>query len=114
MKHSAWHVFFLALITLLGGVDGYMSAGSVASLIAGLIMGSLLLVSTVFLLQEKFSGWILGFLVTFLLLLTFAPEFQVEGNLYPAGLISAVSVWVLGALIVNKIWEWDEDHAPVH
>jgi len=113
VKDSAWQVFFLALITLLGGVDGYMSAGSVASLIGGGIFGLILLGSTVLLLQEKQSGWFLALISTFLLLLQFAPEFQVEGTIYPAGLMAAVSVWIIGALIVNRIWEMQQ-HSTSH
>lgn len=113
MKYSAWQVFFLALITLLGGIDGYMRAGSVASLIGGVVFGIILLGSTVLLLQEKQSGWFLALITTVVLLFQFAPEFQIEGNIYPAGLMATVSVWIIGALIVNRIWE-TQQHSPSH
>lgn len=111
MKYSALHVFFLGLISLLGGVDGFLSAGSVISLIAGGIIGIILLVSTVLMLQERDSGWYLGFFTTFVVLVKFASEFQYTGDLYPAGLLAAISVWVIGALIVNRI---ERHHSAAH
>lgn len=111
MKHSAWHAFFLGWILIIGGLHGYMNAGSLISLVAGILLGGILLTSTYMLLGGDKNGGYVAFVTTLFVLLKFAPEFQVSGDVYPAGLLSAVSVWVLGAFLVNWI---DEEHAPAH
>lgn len=103
MKHSAWHAFFLAWIVITGGVLGYTTAGSVISIVAGITLGGILLTSAYLLLNDEDTGWSLGFFTTVAILLLFAPEFQTTGDLFPAGLLATVSVWVLGAFIVNRI-----------
>lgn len=108
MRDSAWHAFFLGWLIFGGGVVGWQQAGSLPSLIAGFILGGALLTSTYLMLNDNENGWYLGLVTATLILFKFAPEFQVSGDVFPAGLMAAVSVWVLGAFIVNRIARFEQ------
>lgn len=90
------------LFTISGGIHGFMQ-GSTASLIAGGSLGSLLCAGGVGLSRDHGWGWWMSFLVTVALLAKFAPEFQKSGDVYPAGSMSAIGLWILGALIVDSL-----------
>lgn len=78
--------YAFGLITLVGGVQAFLSAGSKASLIAGGISGILLLVAGWLLQTGKvLPGLILGLIVTLGLAGRFLPKFLKEGGWWPAG-----------------------------
>jgi len=101
-KMEAAKIYFIVfgLLTIAGGVVGYVKAGSVASIIAGSITGVLLLVAA-FLLPEH-QGWGLGtaLIVSLLLLGYFVPKYFRTGSVMPAGLMSVLSVIGIIAAIV--------------
>lgn len=86
--------FVFGLITLAGGVQGFLSAGSKASLIAGGVSGVLLLLAGGLVQTGKvMPGLILGLIVTLGLAGRFLPKFLKEGGMWPAGVEG-----ILGAL----------------
>ena len=86
--------FVFGLITLVGGIQGFMSVGSKASLIAGGISGVLLLVAGWLVQTGKvMPGLILGLIVTLGLAGRFLPKFLKGGGMWPAGVEG-----ILGAL----------------
>jgi len=86
--------FIFGLITLGGGVQAFLTAGSKASLIAGGISGLLLLVAGWLVQSGKtMPGLILGLIVTLGLAGRFLPKFFKDGGWWPAG----VEGW-LGAI----------------
>jgi uncharacterized membrane protein (UPF0136 family) len=86
--------FVFGLITLVGGVQAFITAGSKASLIAGGISGLLLLVAGWLVQSGKtMPGLILGLIVTLGLAGRFLPKFFKDGGWWPAG----VEGW-LGAI----------------
>ncbi len=86
-----YYVIF-GILAAIGGIIGYVRAGSKASIIAGVISGILLCVAA-FLLRSHFSyGFVGGLIVSVLLALRFVPAFISKGGFMPAGLMSILSV----------------------
>lgn len=78
--------FLFGLITLIGGIQGFMTAGSRASLIAGGVAGVLLLVAGYLLMGTNVqAGLILGLVVCLALAGRFLPLFFKTRDLWPAG-----------------------------
>ena len=90
------------LLTIAGGVMGYVKAGSTASLIAGSISGALILLAAFLLLGNAVAGLALGGLVSLLLIGYFLPAFMRTGKIMPAGMMSILSI--LGVVIAIFAW----------
>lgn len=103
MRTAALQVGAYGAITLLGGLDGYLSKGSVPSLVAGTLLGVLLLAGARGLHRNEDWGWWLSALGVVLLVGRFAPAFTKTGQVYPHGLMAALGVWVLGVLLVDAV-----------
>lgn len=87
-------IYFIifGLLTIAGGIMGYVKAGSTASIIAGSVSGLLLLLAA-FLLPSYFAvGLALGGIVSLLLAGRFLPAFLKTGAFMPAGLMAILSV----------------------
>ena len=97
-------IYFIifGLLTIVGGVIGYLKAGSTASIIAGSISGIALLVAA-FLLPGQ-SGPRAGDrgLVSILLAGRFIPAFMQYRQVMPAGLMSILSV--IGVIVAIVAW----------
>ena len=80
------YYYLFGLITLVGGIQAFVTVKSKASLIAGGISGLLLLVAG-WLLQsgQVILGLIVGLIVNFGLAGRFLPKFFKEKNWWPAG-----------------------------
>lgn len=87
-------IYFIVfgLLTIVGGVMGYVKAGSTASIVAGSIAGILLLVAAFLLPGNLAAGLILAAVVSVALAGRFVPAFIKTGHLMPAGLMSILSV----------------------
>ncbi|MCB1114415.1 MAG: TMEM14 family protein [Chlamydiia bacterium] len=68
MSKKAIYTLIYALITLIGGAMGYIKAGSIPSLVASSISGTLLLIFTVASMRNKpwgtYAALTLGFMLT--------------------------------------------------
>jgi len=97
-------IYFIGfgLLTIAGGVMGYMKASSAISLIAGGISGGLLLVAAFLLPTHVAGGLILGGLVSLLLIGYFLPAFFRTGKIAPAGMMSILSI--LGVVFAILAW----------
>jgi uncharacterized membrane protein (UPF0136 family) len=97
-------IYFLifGLLTIAGGVMGFVKAGSTASLIAGSISGVLLLVAAFLLPSQGFAGLALGGIVSLLLIGYFLPKLLRTGAMMPAGMMSLLSV--LGIVFAVVAW----------
>jgi uncharacterized membrane protein (UPF0136 family) len=95
-------IYFIVfgILTIAGGVVGYLKAGSMASIIAGSVAGILLLVAAFLLPQNLVAGLALAMIVSLLLAVQFVPKFIQTGKAMPAGMMSVLSVIgiVLGIL----------------
>jgi uncharacterized membrane protein (UPF0136 family) len=97
-------IYFIifGLLTIVGGVMGYVKAGSTASLIAGSVSGILLLVAAFLLPNNLVIGLALAGLVSIALAGRFVPAFIKTGQVMPAGLMSALSV--IGVIVAIVAW----------
>jgi uncharacterized membrane protein (UPF0136 family) len=101
---GAAKIYFIVfgLLTIVGGVIGYVKAGSTASIIAGAISGIALLVAAFLLPGNLALGLIIAGLVSVLLAGRFIPAFMKTGNLMPAGLMAALSL--IGVIMAIVAW----------
>ncbi len=86
-------IYFLVfgLLTIAGGVLGYVKAGSTASIIAGSISGILLIVAALLLPTHAVVGLALGIVVSLLLAGKFLPGFFKSGKMMPDGMMAVLS-----------------------
>lgn len=97
-------IYFIifGLLTIAGGVMGYVKAGSVASIIAGSISGVLLLVAAFLLPQQIALALIIAAIVSVLLAGRFLPAFLKTGKMMPAGMMAILSV--IGVVVAIVVW----------
>ena len=102
MDVTRLYFLIFGALTILGGVIGYVKAGSVPSIIAGAITGVLLLVAGALLPEHRAAGLAAAFIVSLLLAAQFVPKFIRTGKVTPAGLMSILSV--IGIVIAVVAW----------
>src|SRR5213594_4626966 len=97
-------IYFIVfgILTIAGGVVGYVKAGSLPSIIAGAITGVLLLVAGALLPEHRAAGLATAFIVSLLLAAQFVPKFIRTGKVMPAGLMSILSV--IGIVVAVVAW----------
>jgi uncharacterized membrane protein (UPF0136 family) len=105
-RHSmeATKIYFIlfGVLTIAGGIIGYVKAGSVASIIAGSITGVLLLVAAFMLTEHRGVGLATALVVSLLLAAQFIPKFLQTGRVMPAGMMSILSV--IGVIVAIVAW----------
>jgi uncharacterized membrane protein (UPF0136 family) len=97
-------IYFIifGLLTIVGGVIGYVKAGSTASIIAGAISG-ILLIGAAFLLPGNAAlGLIVAGVVSIALAARFIPAFMKTGKMMPAGLMALLSA--VGIVMAIVAW----------
>ncbi|PYJ83937.1 MAG: hypothetical protein DME28_02515 [Verrucomicrobia bacterium] len=102
MDVTRLYFLIFGALTILGGVIGYVKAGSVPSIIAGAITGVLLLVAGALLPEHRAAGLAAAFIVSLLLAAQFVPKFIRTGKVMPAGLMSILSV--IGIVVAVVAW----------
>ena len=101
---DATKLYFLVFgaLTIVGGIIGYVKAGSLPSIIAGAITGVLLLVAGFLLPEHRAAGIATAFVVSFVLAAQFVPKFIRTGKMMPAGMMSILSV--IGLIMAIVAW----------
>ena len=101
---DATKLYFLVFgaLTIVGGIIGYVKAGSLPSIIAGAITGVLLLVAGFLLPEHRATGIATAFVVSFVLAAQFVPKFIRTGKMMPAGMMSILSV--IGLIVAIVAW----------
>ncbi len=101
---DATRLYFLIFgaLTIIGGVIGYVKAGSLPSIIAGVVTGVLLLVAGWILPTNRMIGIVIALIISFLLAAQFIPKFIRTGKAMPAGLMSILSV--IGIVVAIIAW----------
>jgi uncharacterized membrane protein (UPF0136 family) len=84
-----------AVLMIAGGVMGYRAARSMASLVAGVGSGLVLLVALALHASSPVAGLWLGAITTLVLCFVFAMRLAKTGKLMPAGGLLSVSIVVL-------------------
>jgi uncharacterized membrane protein (UPF0136 family) len=103
-KMEAAKIYFIVfgLLTITGGIIGYVKAGSVASIVAGSITGVLLLIAAFLLPEHRVAGLASVLIVSLLLAAQFVPKFLRTGTVMPAGVMSVLSV--IGIITAIVVW----------
>jgi len=86
------YYFVFGLLSIAGGVMGYVTKQSMASLVAGGISGLLLIAAGVLIATKTQPALILGLLISLALAGRFVPAFTKTQAFMPAGLMSILSV----------------------
>jgi len=97
-------IYFIifGVLTIAGGVIGYVSKGSVPSIVAGAICGILLLVSAFLMPNHLVAGLAIAAIISLLLAGQFLPKFIKSGQAMPAGMMSILSV--IGFVMAIVAW----------
>ena len=97
-------IYFIifGLLTIVGGVIGYVKAGSTASIIAGAISGIALIVAAFLLPGNVALGLIVAGVVSIFLAARFIPAFMKTGKAMPAGLMAVLSA--IGVVVAIVAW----------
>ena len=98
-------IYFIifGILTIAGGVVGYVKAGSLPSIIAGSVTGVLLLVAAFLLPEHRAAGLATAFIISLLLAGQFIPKFLRTGRVMPAGMMSILSVIAIIVALVAWI-----------
>ncbi len=101
---GATKIYFLifGVLTIAGGIIGYIKAGSAPSIIAGSITGILLIVAGLILPEYRAWGLGLGLVVSLVLAAQFVPKFVRTGRFMPAGIMAILSA--IGILMAVAAW----------
>jgi uncharacterized membrane protein (UPF0136 family) len=102
MDATAIYFLVFGALTIIGGVIGYVKAGSMASIIAGAISGILMLIAGWILPNNRTIGLAIAFVVSLLLATQFVPKLIRTGKVMPAGLMSILSV--IGIVVAIAAW----------
>ena len=98
------YLFIFGVLTIAGGVMGYVKAGSNASLIAGGLSGALLLVAGYLIGAGKVQpGLILGIILSLALAGQFLPKFLSTHKFMPAGLMGIMGIIGLVLTVLSLI-----------
>src|SRR6266571_282554 len=97
-------IYFIVfgVLTIAGGIIGYVKAGSLPSIIAGSITGVLLLIAAFLLPEHRAIGLATALVISLLLAAQFIPKFIRTGKAMPAGMMSILSA--IG--IVMALFAW--------
>ena len=102
MEVTKIYFILFGVLTIAGGIIGYVKAGSVASIIAGSITGVLLLVAAFLLPEHRTAGLATALVISLLLAVQFVPKFLQTGRAMPAGMMSILSV--IGIVAATVAW----------
>ena len=100
MEAAKIYFIVFGVLTILGGIVGYVKAGSVASMIAGSISGVLLLVGAFVMPEHRVAGLATALIVSLLLAAYFIRKYLSTGAVMPAGMMSVLSIIGIIAAIV--------------
>src|SRR3954468_20674669 len=99
---ARFYFIVFGLLTIAGGVMGYVSKGSVPSIVAGSISGVLLLLAAFLIPTHAGLALAVAAVVSILLAGRFVPAFIKTGSLMPAGMMSVLSV--IGVIMAIAAW----------
>ena len=101
---DATKIYFIIFgaLTIVGGIIGYVKAGSAPSIIAGSITGLLLIIAGFILPEHRTTGLATAFVVSLLLAGQFVPKLLRTGKMMPAGMMSILSV--IGLIVAIVAW----------
>ena len=96
------YFFVFGILTIAGGIIGYVKARSVVSIVAGLITGLMLIAAAYVLPEQRQLGLGLAFATSLLLALQFIPRVLRTRRLVPGGIMSLLSI--VGIVFAVAVW----------
>lgn len=102
MKNKALITIIYALIVTAGGVIGYVTAGSIPSLVMGLAFGLLLLGSGWAITQKSTLGYFSATALSGILALFFIYRFALTWKVMPAGMMALLSLVVVVMFLSSR------------
>jgi len=100
---TALIVLLYGILVAVGGVMGYVKAGSVASLVSGGGAGLILLASSIAMMRGSYAlGWWISLFVALLLLGRFGMAAMNDFKLMPGGMVIVMSLIVLVVLLFHR------------
>lgn len=93
------YLLFFGVVTIAGGIMGFVKAKSKASIIAGTIAGALLIGAGILARQGNRAGIYLGLVVAVALLGRFGAVFAKTRAMAPAGVMTLLSVMGIAIMI---------------
>lgn len=102
MKFNAIMVVCYGLIVAGGGLAGYLTAGSLPSLIAGSVFGSILFACGLGLFRTSVIAFFTALATSGILTIFFAFRYYLNGNMMPGGMMALVSFSIFMLLITTK------------
>lgn len=91
-----------ALAVACGGIAGYLKAGSVASLVAGLSFGGLVALGAYLISIDAAVGHFLVVGAAGVLTFVMGKKFANSGKLFPAGIVTILSILILLRYAYNR------------
>ncbi|MBM3198782.1 MAG: hypothetical protein FJZ58_05970 [Chlamydiae bacterium] len=98
MKKTILFLFLYAAVVLLGGIVGYIRAGSFVSLLLGLIFGSLVMMSAFLARFRPFLGYLVALIFALLLQGVFTWRFAKTLQFFPSGFLGFLTLALLSVL----------------
>ncbi len=102
MKVVNWMVFVYGALVLLGGLIGFATAHSLASLIMGVAFATGIITSSLLMFKGKRSGHISALALSGLLSFFFAYRFILTVKFFPAGIMCILSLLVFIVLFKKR------------
>lgn len=99
MKLSAWFTTAYAALLMVGGIMGYLHAGSVVSLLTSFSFALFLIGSSISMFRGQITGQYTGLVYTLLLDAFFTYRFLKTKVFFPSGFMCLVSLGLVGILI---------------
>jgi uncharacterized membrane protein (UPF0136 family) len=89
---AKWFYFIFAVLTIMGGVMGFVKARSAISLWSGFFSGLILVIASTFLPDRPIIAGVIGLCVSVLLAGKFVPDYMHKKAFVPGGLMSFLSL----------------------
>lgn len=102
MKFSGCIVSIYGITVAIGGLAGYLTADSLASLIAGSLCGAVLFASGLGIYRSSAVAYVTGLLISLVLALFFCVRFVQSYKFLPAGLMGIFSTLVFLLILSTK------------
>ncbi len=103
MRSTFYTVLIYGVLVLIGGVMGYLQAGSTVSLIAGGSSGVLIIITSLIMLKNRRAGYYSSLCLSVLLTIVFAFRFSDTQKFMPAGLMVIMSLLTLSSIIFSLL-----------
>jgi uncharacterized membrane protein (UPF0136 family) len=92
MVSTKEYYLVFAILTIIGGIMGYVKAKSVISIVSGSISGIILIIASFLLPERPILAGVIGLCVSVLLAGKFVPDFIHKKAFVPSGLMALLSV----------------------